>query len=119
MGLHPPYYKLDERLREITFGTWEGLTWREVRKQDAARAKLREDNKWHFVPPSGESYEMLLARIMPVFQSLRRDTVVVSHGGVMRAALAGFGLEKPGHAESLDMHQGRVLVLTEGQYRWC
>lgn len=118
MGLHPTYYKLDERLREITFGAWEGLTWGEVRKQDGARAKAREDNKWHFVPPSGESYEMLLARIMPVFQSLRRDTVVVSHGGVMRAALAGFGLERPGKAESLDIWQGRVLVLTKGQYAW-
>jgi broad specificity phosphatase PhoE len=118
MGLHAPSYKLDERLREITFGTWEGLTWREVRKQDAARAKAREDSKWHFVPPAGESYEMLMARIMPVFQSLERSTVVVSHGGVMRAALAGFGLERPGKAESLDIWQGRVLVLTTGQYEW-
>ncbi|MGL4438786.1 MAG: histidine phosphatase family protein [Bosea sp. (in: a-proteobacteria)] len=118
MGLHPPYYKLDERLREITFGTWEGLTWREVRKQDAARARAREDNKWHFVPPSGESYEMLLARVMPVFLSLRRNTVVVSHGGVMRAALAGFGLERPGTAENLDIHQGRVIAVANGAYSW-
>lgn len=118
MGLHPPSYRLDGRLREITFGTWEGLTWREVRKQDAARAKAREDNKWHYVPPFGESYEMLLARVMPVFQSLSRNAAVVSHGGVMRAALAGFGFEPPGKAESLDIHQGRVLVLTKGQYDW-
>ena len=118
IGLHPPYYKLDERLREITFGTWEGLTWREVRKQDAARAKAREDHKWDYVPPQGESYVMLLERVMPVFSGLRRDTVVVSHGGVMRAALAGFGLEPPRRAESLDIWQGRIMVVTVAGYRW-
>ena len=118
IGLHPTFYKVDERLRELTFGTWEGMTWREVRKLDPARARAREAHKWAYVPPSGESYEMLMERVMPVFLSLRRDTVVVSHGGVMRAALAGFGHEKPRIAESLDIWQGKIAVLTRSSYDW-
>ena len=30
MGLPPEPYRLDPRLRELTFGDWEGLTWGEV-----------------------------------------------------------------------------------------
>ncbi len=28
MGLHPPYFKMDDRLKELTFGGWEGMTWK-------------------------------------------------------------------------------------------
>ncbi len=118
IGLHPPYYRIDERLREITFGDWEGLTWREVRAREPERARARERDKWFYVPPAGENYQMLLERIMPAFAGLERDTVVVSHGGVMRAALAGFGLERRGQAENLDIWQGRILVVRDGRHEW-
>ena len=36
IGLHPDRYRLDERLVELTFGSWEGMTWKEVRKHGAA-----------------------------------------------------------------------------------
>jgi broad specificity phosphatase PhoE len=118
LGMHGSYYKVDERLRELTFGEWEGKTWREVRKGDPDRARMREKGKWSYVPPDGESYQMLLERVMPVFSGLRRPTAVVSHGGVMRAALVGFGFEQPKAAESLDVWQGRVLVVSPSGYRW-
>lgn len=118
IGLHPTYYKTDERLRELTFGAWEGMTWREVRASAPQAAREREADKWHYTPPQGESYEMLLARTMPVFQQIRRDTVIVSHGGVMRVALAGFGFESKGVAEDLDIWQGRIVIVTSDGYRW-
>jgi probable phosphoglycerate mutase len=118
LGLPAEGYAVDERLRELTFGTWEGMTWREVRKLDPARARGREQGKWAYAPPSGESYQMLMERVMPVFLGLDRDTVVVSHGGVMRAVLAGLGLEPPSVAESLDIWQGRIIVLGQDRYAW-
>jgi broad specificity phosphatase PhoE len=118
MGLNPMDYTVDERLREITFGRWEGLTWREVRASDPAAARAREAGKWAFRPPEGESYEMLRQRVMPVFASIDRDSVIVSHGGVMRAALAGFGFESPHEASSLDIWQGRIVVVTRSGYDW-
>jgi probable phosphoglycerate mutase len=118
IGLHPSSYRIDDRLRELTFGTWEGLTWREVRKLDPARAQQREQHKWAYAPPGGESYQMLLDRVTPVFSALERDTVVVSHGGVMRAVLAGLGLEPTRRAESLDIWQGRILVISDGRQAW-
>lgn len=118
MGLEPQRYRIDTRLREITFGQWEALTWREVRARDAEGAAARERDKWHFVPPGGESYEMLEARVAPVFAEMASTSVVVSHGGVMRAALVALGLARPGEAENLDVLQGSIMVARRDGWTW-
>ena len=63
-------YRVDDRLRELTFGRWEGFTWRDIRKSERELAQARERDKWGFVPPEGESYRMLAERIRPVFAGL-------------------------------------------------
>src|SRR5688500_20376364 len=89
LGLHPESYKLDERLVEITFGSWEGMTWKEVRKAEPSLAALREQDKWHYAPPGGgESYAMLVDRTRPALDDITRVTVVVARGGGDRAFLA-------------------------------
>ena len=84
IGLAPRVYRQDERLRELTFGDWEGLTWKEIRDRDPEGARAREADKWAFAPPGGESYAVLAERVRPFLGELRRDSVVVSHGGVAR-----------------------------------
>jgi probable phosphoglycerate mutase len=120
LGLDAAAYRVDDRLKELTFGGWEGLTWKEVRARDPRGAAARERDKWGFVPPGGESYADLLRRIAPAFDAMVGDTVVVSHGGVARAALALRDAVAREAAPRLDIWQGRVLVLpTEGGYRWA
>lgn len=120
ISLDPAAYRTDDRLKELTFGVWEGLTWKEVRACDPRGAAGRERDKWGFVPPGGESYAGLADRIAPVFEGLVRDTVVVSHGGVARAALALTGAVAREAAPRLDIWQGRILVLPgEGGYDWA
>ena len=46
MDLAPQRYKLDARLKELTFGAWEGLTWADVAATDPAGVKAREEDKW-------------------------------------------------------------------------
>ena len=36
---------------EISFGRWEGFTWREIRKTEPEAARDRERGKWTLVPP--------------------------------------------------------------------
>lgn len=118
LGLPPDGYRLDDRLKEITFGDWEGLTWREVRARDARQAAARERDKWRFVPPGGESYAVLSGRIGPFLAGLTVPTVVVSHGGVARAileAVAGMPRER---AVVDDIWQGRVLAIRDGRHDW-
>jgi probable phosphoglycerate mutase len=118
IGLPPEAYALDARLKEITFGSWEGLTWPEVRARDANAAAERERRKWDYVPPEGESYAMLLERVRPVIEGLTRETVLVSHGGVARVLLAMLCNVAPRQATSLDIWQGRVLVIKSGRFTW-
>ncbi len=117
-GLPAEGYALDDRLKEITFGRWEGLTWPEVRKADPAGAAKREVDKWGFAPPGGESYAMLVERIRPWIETVDAPCVVVAHGGVARAMLHVIAGVPEHEVTALDIWQGRVLLLERGGYAW-
>jgi broad specificity phosphatase PhoE len=119
IGLEPTGYRLDERLVELTFGDWEGLTWKELRRRHPEAAAARQRDKWGYVPPRGESYAMLAERVRPVLEDLTRDTVMVSHGGVARALLALLGGVPAREAASVDIWQGKVLVIRGPHHRWA
>jgi broad specificity phosphatase PhoE len=119
LGLHPTAYRMDERLVELTFGVWEGMTWKEVRKAEPQAAAARERDKWSFAPPGGgESYAMLADRVRPILDGLTRDTVIVAHGGVARAFLAVACGVSTRHAASIDIWQGKILVIDGRNHRW-
>jgi broad specificity phosphatase PhoE len=118
LGLDPAAFRVDGRLKEISFGSWEGLTWRELRDRDAPSAAARQRDKWNYVPPGGESYRMLADRVEPAIKEISRDTVIVSHGGVARVVLARLCAVSEREAPVLDILQGRVLVVERGRYRW-
>jgi probable phosphoglycerate mutase len=118
LGLPPDDFRIDERLRELTFGAWEGFTWREIRKSERELAQARERDKWGFVPPGGESYRMLAERVRPVLEALAPDTVLVSHGGVARAVLALIGAVDTIEAARVEIWQGKILVVEGGKATW-
>ena len=111
-------YRVDDRLKELTFGAWEGFTWRDIRKAEREQAHLRERDKWGFVPPGGESYRMLAERVRPVLAGLERETVIVSHGGVARAILALVGAVAPQKAALVEIWQGKLLVVEGDKADW-
>jgi broad specificity phosphatase PhoE len=114
LDLAPNDFRRDERLAEIAFGEWEGFTIAQLHERDPARIAQREHDKWHFLPPGGESYEMVSVRMRDWYESLVRDTVVASHGGTARGLIAILGIAKPAAAPLLDIEQGMVYVF-EGQ----
>jgi probable phosphoglycerate mutase len=118
LGLDPKSYETDDRLKEITFGIWEGNTWAELRGKFPTAEAERDKNKWGFVPPKGESYEMLVERLRPWIKTLKQETVVVSHGGVARALMAIIANVPPQDAPRHDIHQGRVLVFENNRFTW-
>jgi broad specificity phosphatase PhoE len=79
-------------LREINFGVWEGLTWKQVETLNPALAARWLDAFPHCTPPLGESFESFEARIMGEVSYLLKQpddrlTAVVTHAGVMRVVL--------------------------------
>jgi probable phosphoglycerate mutase len=116
LDLPPGDYAVDDRLREVAYGDWEGSTLTEARAMSPAIFAAREHDKWSVAPPGGESYADLTARVRGFLAALTRDTVVVAHGGTMRAVMVGRGLIEPHAAVDLFIEQGVVYVFAEGTW---
>jgi broad specificity phosphatase PhoE len=110
LGLPSGGYSVDERLSEIAFGDWEGFTIPQLHSRDPQRIAAREQDKWHFVPPGGESYKLVSERMRGWYEGLSRDTVAVAHGGTARGLIAYLGIAKPAAAPLIDIEQGVVYV---------
>lgn len=118
IGADPSRYARDARLKEITFGAWEGFTMQELKAENRNAVLARKADKWAFVPPGGESYEILSARIAIWYATLERDTVVVAHGGISRVLRGiAFGTP-PRHVPVLDVPQDRFLVIRGSHGAW-
>lgn len=118
MGLKPDEYRLDDRLRELTFGEWEGFTTEELRLDRPDAVAEREARKWEFVPPGGESYGMLANRVSAWLETLDRPVMAVSHGGVGRVLYRLLEGVEPAAAANLDFPQDRFLLWQAGPARW-
>jgi broad specificity phosphatase PhoE len=115
LQLPPADYSIDDRLREIGYGQWEGLTLPEMQLNDAATFALRQVDKWSIAAPSGESYASVTSRIRDWFDSIAVDTVVVAHGGTMRALMVVLGVASPLEAADTPIGQGVVYVFKDGE----
>lgn len=116
LGLPPDDFRREPRLREIHFGRWEGYSWPELRRRDPASLALRDADPWNYVPPGGENYVMLCERVIAAINELDRDTVVVSHGGVVRAMLHKLAGMPPEQAVDLPVRQGAVYLIEDGAF---
>jgi alpha-ribazole phosphatase len=98
-----PTVALERDLMEQHFGQWQGLTYAEIGAFGLSSATLPNHRFWlapaHEVPPGGESFVDVIARVSAAVTRLNRthagrDIVAVAHGGSIRAALAhALGLE--------------------------
>ena len=110
LGLDPENYRTDARLMEMSFGRWEGFTAAELKVHEAPALAAREQDKWNFALPGGESYAQLMVRVRAWYESISRDAVVAAHGGVARALIAHLGIALPENAATDDVGQGVVYV---------
>lgn len=120
MGLDPNGYRTDPRLIEVHFGDWQNHTFAELEAIDPGCSARRELDKWSFTPPGkgAESYAMLAERVRPWLEGLVRDTVCVTHGGVLRAIFVLTGALPANEASMLAIPQDRILRLRDGQLEW-
>ena len=109
--------EVDERLREIDVGSWQGLTRDEVeaRFPEAYGRWLEGEASWD----DGETYEALAERILPTLVELSERhgsglVVAVTHSGPVRVALraAGGSPFALGSVENASLFR---LAIREGQ----
>jgi broad specificity phosphatase PhoE len=114
LQLPPDDYVLDDRLREIGYGEWEGATLAEMKLADPAFYAHRLTDKWSLAPEGGETYASVQLRMRDWYDSLLVDTVAVAHGGTARALMVSLGIETPQSAADLPIAQGAVYVFSGG-----
>jgi probable phosphoglycerate mutase len=118
--LDPNGYSIEERLKEISFGDWEGWTNAEIAATKPEQVEEREADKWDFVPPgvNAESYEILSGRVGSWLNELDRPTVAVCHGGVIRCIFKLTGALDKQDAARLDIPQDKLLKYADGRLEW-
>ncbi len=87
----PAPVAVDSRLREMSFGTWEGRTLAELRTQVGEEFLIAERRGLDFEPPNGESPREVMARIADWTRNVAaaaEPVVAVSHKAAIRALLA-------------------------------
>ncbi|XP_071817755.1 6-phosphofructo-2-kinase/fructose-2,6-bisphosphatase 1-like isoform X3 [Apostichopus japonicus] len=79
-------------LDELDAGVCDSMTYQEIQEKHPEEFALRDQDKFHYRYPMGESYEDLVARLEPVTMELerQRNVLVICHQGVMRCLLAYF-----------------------------
>jgi len=119
-GLEAMDYSIDERLKEISFGDWEGWTNAEIAATEAGRVEEREVDKWDFIPPGddAESYEILSWRVGSWLKEVDGPTVAVCHGGVIRCIFKLTGALDKQEAARLDIPQDKLLRYADGRLEW-
>ncbi len=82
LGLPPG--ATDAALWEQDYGAWEGLAFDALPDLGALPpAELARHR-----PEGGESFEDMAARVRPVIEGSRQDTLIVGHAGTVRAGLS-------------------------------
>lgn len=100
---------LDPRWRELDFGDWEGQAASMIEAEALVRFWADPDAN---PPPGGERWSSLVARVSDAIDALDPvDTLVVTHGGAMRAVLhhlCGFDQRQ---IWAFDLSYGALLSL--------
>ena len=79
-------YEMDPRFREVDFGIFEMRSYEELKDTPEYQTWLTGDNDSN-VPPRGESGNQMKARVLEAFSEIRKDTCIVTHGGVIAAIM--------------------------------
>ncbi|XP_016111016.1 6-phosphofructo-2-kinase/fructose-2,6-bisphosphatase 2-like, partial [Sinocyclocheilus grahami] len=79
-------------LNEIDAGICEEMTYEKIKETYPDEYSLRDQDKYHYRYPGGESYQDLVQRLEPVIMELERqgNVLVICHQAVMRCLLAYF-----------------------------
>ena len=123
LGLDGAAIATDDRLREISWGDWDGLTFDEIEARDPGELARRRDDRWDHRPPGGESYagtarraaDWLAGADSLAGADLARPLIAVSHGGIGRLLRGLYGNLPRDQTLALEQPQDAFHRLSDGQ----
>uniref|UniRef100_A0A673LKC1 6-phosphofructo-2-kinase/fructose-2,6-bisphosphatase 4 n=1 Tax=Sinocyclocheilus rhinocerous TaxID=307959 RepID=A0A673LKC1_9TELE len=111
-------YEQWKALNEIDAGVCEEMMYEEIQEHYPLEFALRDQDKYRYRYPKGESYEDLVQRLEPVIMELERqeNVLVICHQAVMRCLLAYFLDKSAEELPYLKCPLHTVLKLTPVAY---
>ncbi|XP_072311065.1 6-phosphofructo-2-kinase/fructose-2,6-bisphosphatase 3 isoform X1 [Eucyclogobius newberryi] len=111
-------YEQWKALNEIDAGVCEDMTYDEMKEKHPEEFALRDEDKYYYRYPAGESYQDLVQRVEPVIMELERqeNVLVICHQAVMRCLLAYFLDKSAEEMPYLKCPLHTVLKLTPVAY---
>ena len=109
--------RLEDGLREISHGRWEGLTRSEVEQRYATEYAAWQEDPFTFAPEGGETGVAVLARALPTIRAIvtrhpGERVLVVSHKATIRILLSSLlGFDARGYRDRLDQAPACLNVL--------
>ena len=104
-----PNVILDNRLKELNFGDWEGKEWDEI------DMRVWETDWMNTPAPNGESFVQMYDRVASFFDELKisgyNTIFVFTHGGVVNCARVYFGQADISKAFEMKTGYGEVVEI--------
>ena len=110
---------VDDRLKEICYGSWEGMAHGEL---DSAVIEKRKADIFNFIHPGsfngmkGESYSVLVDRLKSFTEDRapqeNENVLVVSHKGICRAARILMEGMQPQHAFEINQSTSQAYMVS-------
>jgi broad specificity phosphatase PhoE len=112
---HTAPLRFDDRLREISLGSWDGLDRVQI---GALRPGIFDGpgyHEWYFATPDGETYEVFAGRVGGWLAEAGDEPLIVVTHGIVTRVLRGLyaGLPRAG-ALCLPVPQDRIFRLADG-----
>jgi probable phosphoglycerate mutase len=88
-GIEHETASFDHRLREMSWGDWDGLNGQEIEARWPGQMAARRQEKWTYCPPNGENYIMAAERAQAALAHIvalaaEKPVAVFAHGGIGR-----------------------------------
>lgn len=116
-----PAVTVEDGLRELDYGAWEGLTPDECRRRDPELRSAWEADPYEVRAPAGESGADVAARALPALDEIdawlradpSRAAIVVSHNHVIRLRMAWYlGIPLSDYRRRLLINPGSYSLVT-------
>lgn len=111
---------VEEDLREISMGAWDGLTFREIRERFPEEYAARGEDIADYEVPGGESFRSCQKRVYQAWQRIRTsfdgNLLVVCHAGVIRCLISSLEHRDLSRLREIPVPYGEVLRIPDPVY---
>ncbi|WP_236911548.1 histidine phosphatase family protein [Clostridium sp. Cult1] len=110
--------EVEERIKEVDFGLFEGNTYEEIKDKFPKEAKIWDEDYINYVTPKGESIKMAYERVTSFLEEISKkeeNVVLVCHDGVTRIALS-WVFDNLDYFFKFKIENGSVNIISIDEY---